>query len=78
MAESQLVSLDPDESTEVTAFKLGVGSQSSECPEHGFHERGIRSVTMITENYESVTFILPIPVWEVFKNAVKDLDDADT
>lgn len=78
MAESQLVSIDPDESTEITAFKLGRGSQSAECPEHGFHERDIRSLTMVTNQYESLTFILPMSVWEVFKDAINNLDDVDT
>jgi len=73
-----LVSLNPDEATEITAFKLGTGSASYECPEHGFHERGIRSLIMITGEYESITFILPMHVWKIFKDAIADLDSVDT
>jgi len=74
----ELVSLDPDESTEITSFKLGRGSQSAECAKHGFHERDIRSLVFVTEEYESIAFILPMDVWEIFKDAINNLDDADT
>jgi len=78
VAQSQLISLDPNDTIEVTAFKLGIGSASSECPSHGFHERDFRSVTMITREYESVTFMIPMSLWEIFKNAINDIDDVDT